>query len=95
MGIWAGDRGVWRLEVKSLWGHEGVLFIGPLGALGASSLPPHIIAADGEEAAYQRGKGIEQTRKPAAPIAHVQRMKKGGGVFLLFIRLGRDVIVRR
>ena len=62
---------------------------------GMGTLPPHIIATDGEEAAYQRGKGIEQTRKPTRPVARMKRIEKGGVVFLLFIRLGRDVIVRR
>ena len=89
------EEGVRGLEIKSLWGHGRGLGFGVSRRCGMGALPPHIIATDGEEAAYQRGKGIEQTRKPAAPIAHVQRMKKGGDVFLLFIQLGRDVIIRR
>ena len=80
VGIWGGGRG---------------LGFGLARRCGMGALPPHIIATDGEEAAYQRGKGVEQAREPAAPIAHVQRMEKGGAVFLLFIWWGRDVIVRR
>lgn len=47
--------------------------------------PPQVIAADGQEAAYEGCEGIEDFGEPTAPGAHVERLEEHGAVWFLSV----------